>query len=440
VKLIKDCGMNFIRGSHYPHAPAFADACDSLGVCLWSEMCYWGCTSGSANWQSGCYANNAPFKQNCLDQTREMIRINRNHPSIIMWSMGNELWFTSDLNGTVALLGQMIAVAHVEDSTRPAGVGGVQLNTAQLSAPCDVVGFNGGMTTGNAGIPSMVSEYGAGSCGHDRGENYNACYGDNITTPPSPSQYAWRAGISYWCGFCYGSVAVDNGYTNDGMIDHARLVQKRWYFYRNLYLGTAPPTWPVSGTAAKLKLTTDRDTITDDGRSDALLIVQVQDASGNWLSNTPNITLTDQSGLGSFPTGSSISFTGGAANQCVRNGQASIEFRSYNAGTVTIQATSTGLTPASVPITVVHVPDNPVTAVRSTTQVTAISQPAAASFKNFGSRIIIPGFLRENKTAVSVYNLQGRLVNSFIVKENTGAIEMGRLKGLYLVKLHKIEK
>ena len=41
VKLIKDCGMNFIRGSHYPHAPAFADACDKLGVCLWSEMCYW---------------------------------------------------------------------------------------------------------------------------------------------------------------------------------------------------------------------------------------------------------------------------------------------------------------------------------------------------------------------------------------------------------------
>ena len=42
VKLIKDCGMNFIRGSHYPHAPAFADACDKLGVCFWSEMCYLG--------------------------------------------------------------------------------------------------------------------------------------------------------------------------------------------------------------------------------------------------------------------------------------------------------------------------------------------------------------------------------------------------------------
>jgi len=33
VKLIHDCGMNFIRGSHYPHAPAFCDACDKLPDC-----------------------------------------------------------------------------------------------------------------------------------------------------------------------------------------------------------------------------------------------------------------------------------------------------------------------------------------------------------------------------------------------------------------------
>jgi beta-galactosidase len=37
VKMVKDAGMNFIRGSHYPKAPAFADACDELGILLWSE-------------------------------------------------------------------------------------------------------------------------------------------------------------------------------------------------------------------------------------------------------------------------------------------------------------------------------------------------------------------------------------------------------------------
>ena len=42
VKMVKDAGMNFIRGSHYPKAPAFADACDQLGVLFWSENYFWG--------------------------------------------------------------------------------------------------------------------------------------------------------------------------------------------------------------------------------------------------------------------------------------------------------------------------------------------------------------------------------------------------------------
>jgi Tfp pilus assembly major pilin PilA len=41
VRMVKDAGMNFIRGSHYPKAPAFADACDQLGVLFWSENCFW---------------------------------------------------------------------------------------------------------------------------------------------------------------------------------------------------------------------------------------------------------------------------------------------------------------------------------------------------------------------------------------------------------------
>jgi beta-galactosidase len=440
VKLIKDCGMNFIRGSHYPHAPAFSDACDKIGVCLWSEMCYWGCISGSKDWQKGCYANNDAFKKNCLDQTREMIRIHRNHPSVIAWSMGNELWFTSDLTGTINLLGQMIAVAHAEDSTRAAGVGGVQLNTAELSKPCDIVGFNGGFNTGNAGVPSVVTEYGAGDCGHDRGENYNACWGSGITTPPSTTQYGWRAGCALWCAFNYGSVAVDNGYTNDGMIDHARLPQKRWYFYRNLYLGTPSPTWPVNGTAARLKLTTDRDTITDDGKSDALLIVQVQDASGNWLSNTPNITFTDKSGLGQFPTGTSITFTGGAANQCVRNGQASIEFRSYKSGTVTIEATSANLTPASVNITVLHVPEPPIEVVSSLSPVSRIAcGPTEMVVRCYGNRIVPPRNMAGKKVMVSLFDIQGKMI-SRISPDFNRVIELRTAKEVVIAKIKVVKE
>jgi beta-galactosidase len=406
VKLVKDCGMNFIRGSHYPHAPAFSDACDKLGVCLWSEAPFWALGISSANgWGSGACVNNAPFKKSLLDQIREMIRIHRNHPSIIAWSMGNELWFWGSCSAdtVVACLARMVAVAHAEDSTRPAGVGGVQLNTAQLSKPCDIVGFNGGLTTGNAGIPSMVSEY--GSC-TDGGDAYEACWGDNITTPPTPAQNAWRAGVSLWCAFDHGS-NINTGLM--GMINNARVPQRRWYFYRNLYQGIAPPAWPAAGTAAKLKLTKDRDTITDDGTTDAQILVEVQDASGKWLSNSPDITFTDKSELGSFPTGSTITFKGGEREKGVRNGQAAIEFRSYKAGTVTIEATSGSLPPASVTITVLPTDDTPVR--MSCIPVShAADCPQEMVVTGFGNRITLPGNLSGKKVAVSLFDMRGRLI------------------------------
>ena len=42
IQMIKDCGMNFIRGSHYPHHPFFAEECDRIGILFWSELCFWG--------------------------------------------------------------------------------------------------------------------------------------------------------------------------------------------------------------------------------------------------------------------------------------------------------------------------------------------------------------------------------------------------------------
>ena len=106
VKMVKDAGMNFIRGSHYPKAPAFAEACDQLGVLFWSENCFWGGFGGGpGGWSySGSYpSSSADFDQydaNVLASLTEMIRIHRNHPSIIAWSMGNEDFFNGGGPGT----------------------------------------------------------------------------------------------------------------------------------------------------------------------------------------------------------------------------------------------------------------------------------------------------------------------------------------------------
>ena len=39
IRMIKEGGMNTIRGSHYPHHPYFAQVCDEEGILFWSEMC-----------------------------------------------------------------------------------------------------------------------------------------------------------------------------------------------------------------------------------------------------------------------------------------------------------------------------------------------------------------------------------------------------------------
>ena len=42
ILLMKEAGFDLIRGSHYPHAPAFSQACDEEGMLFWSEAPFWG--------------------------------------------------------------------------------------------------------------------------------------------------------------------------------------------------------------------------------------------------------------------------------------------------------------------------------------------------------------------------------------------------------------
>ena len=448
VKMIKDCGMNFIRGSHYPHRPAFSDACDKYGICLWEEMCYWGtgyfvATEPPPDFNASAYptvaADQAPFEANVKQQLREMIRIHRNHPSIIIWSMGNEVFSSSAavMQQAKNLVTAMVTVSHVEDSTRAAAMGGAQRQGFDLLA--DVAGYNGDGATLyiNPGFPNMVTEYGI--CREDRPGTYDACWGTSLqVSNDSPIEYAWRSGASHWCGFHYGSNA---GIFGKGMIDHARLPLERWYYYRNKFLGIAPPVWPVAGTATKLRLTTDKDTITDDGRTDCQLIVQVQDAAGNWISNQPNITLTDRAGFGLFPGGTSIAFTGGAVDKGVLNGLAAIEYRSYNAGTATIDATSSGLTTSSVTIIVNHASDSVTTGVIATAN---YSHPGPESqlVKTIGNRIFLPQNMQGRKITASVYDLQGRfLVSKIINAQNAIDLTGEKFAGkVFLVKVRLVNQ
>jgi beta-galactosidase/beta-glucuronidase len=76
--LIKRLGLNFVRLSHYPQNPSFLDACDRLGILVLAEL---------ASWKS---VRGGKWLKNASQQMEAMIRRDRNHPSIILWGMGNE--------------------------------------------------------------------------------------------------------------------------------------------------------------------------------------------------------------------------------------------------------------------------------------------------------------------------------------------------------------
>jgi len=365
VKMVKDAGMNFIRGSHYPKAPAFADACDELGVLFWSENCFWGGFGGSGGWPyNGAYPSTSAdydtFDTNVLASLTDMIRIHRNHPSIIAWSMGNEDFFNGGpADRVIALLKKAVALTHQLDPAptgRPAAIGGAQsaIGSTQPDTLGDVAGFNGdGVGYDNPGMPNMVSEY--GSVSSTRPGSYDPGWANLTVSNGMPAQPAWRSGVSKWCVFDHGTQDAAS-YGIMGIVDYFRIPKRSYYWYRNAYAKVAPPTWPTAGTPAGLKLTASTTTLTAvDGTQDVWLLVTVVDSSDKPISNNVTVTLTVTSGPGEFPTGPSITFTAGTAKPAsdiaILDGQAAIEFRTYYSGTTVITATSTGLTSASVTIT-----------------------------------------------------------------------------------------
>ncbi len=139
VQLLKAAGMNAVRTAHNPPSPAFLDACDRLGLLVLDEpFDVW-----QAHKVRFDYASD--FDQNWQRDIASMVRRDRNHPSIVIWGIGNEIPELETPKGA-PLARRLIAAVHALDSTRPltlAFPGTTTLpNAAAVFSQLDITGYN----------------------------------------------------------------------------------------------------------------------------------------------------------------------------------------------------------------------------------------------------------------------------------------------------------
>jgi hypothetical protein len=91
VLLAKEANMNFIRTSHYPPTENFLRLCDEYGMYVEDETAV--CFVGShriEDYRPGASESDPEFTERYLSQLAEMVHNHKNHPSVIIWSIGNE--------------------------------------------------------------------------------------------------------------------------------------------------------------------------------------------------------------------------------------------------------------------------------------------------------------------------------------------------------------
>ncbi|MGD0744882.1 MAG: beta-galactosidase GalB [Verrucomicrobiota bacterium] len=271
IQMLKAMGCNAIRTSHNPPAPELLDLCDRLGLLVMDES--FDC------WELDKTKNDYHliFDDWHEKDWRAELRRDRNHPSIILWSIGNEVreqtaparyWIPAELT----------RIAHEEDPTRPATAAcdKVEAGYNDFGSSLGVVGYNykpteyGRFREAAPNKPLFASE--TASCISSRGEYFFPVstnkaggradfqvssydlYAPPWATPPDwefrgQDQYPYVAGEFVWTGFDYLGEPYPYGRPNDparssyfGIIDLAGFPKDRYYLYQARWR----PDWPMA--------------------------------------------------------------------------------------------------------------------------------------------------------------------------------------------------
>ncbi|MCP5538508.1 MAG: glycoside hydrolase family 2 protein [Akkermansiaceae bacterium] len=171
LEILKEMGCNAIRTSHNPPAPELLDLCDRMGLLVWDEA--FDC------WARGKRANdyNKLYKEWHEKDLLALVRRDRNHPSVFIWSIGNEVMEQTNVKMTKHLADIM----RKADPTRPVSNGYNNPNGGRASGAVqglDIMGVNYFFNQQDKwdsdprykNMPTMGSE--TSSCVSSRGEYF----------------------------------------------------------------------------------------------------------------------------------------------------------------------------------------------------------------------------------------------------------------------------
>jgi beta-galactosidase len=216
-KNLKALGVNGIRTAHTPPAPEFLDLCDRMGFLVMDE--FFDCWTKGKN----PHDYHKFFKEWSHRDLREGILRDRNHPSVIIYSVGNEIHDTPKPDLAKPILRGLVDVCHATDPTRPVTQALFRPNVSGdykngLADMLDVVGTNyRDQELVDAWKDKPSRKIIGTEQGHDR-SSWAICR-DNA---PYSGQFLW-CGIDYLGESRSWPVTVFNG----GLLDRAGFVQPR---------------------------------------------------------------------------------------------------------------------------------------------------------------------------------------------------------------------
>lgn len=260
--LMKEMGADAVRTAHYPHSRACYDLCDEFGLLAWIETP-----------ASGRLSSDPTFVARLRQTTREMIAQHRNHPSLLVWSVFNELYGTWDGRGVMApgtaepIVGDLQKLVKSLDPHHPTTCATAFDNLRELNAIPDVFAFNtypgwygesptnmtariGKFLKSSGRTSAGLGEYGAGASIHHHQNPMKSVRRQDGNFHPEETQ-TWIHRIEYkhilahpkvWGAFIWAmfDFASDNreegdhkGINDKGLVTHDhRTTKDAYHFYR----------------------------------------------------------------------------------------------------------------------------------------------------------------------------------------------------------------